>query len=313
MDFNEFKNRFEFIKVEEYPHLVQNLPIVSVCIQTYNHEKYISRCIESVLEQEVMFEWEIIISEDESDDKTREICQKYAERYPEKIRLHLNSRKNNILVAGKATGNFTTLYNLFSAKGKYIAFCEGDDFWSDPLKLQKQFEFMESNPLYSVCYHNYQTVNSLGEVNFSNKASPLNKDLKASELMLSFIHPATLTVFFKSTVTEKIPVEITNVLAFDVFLFSLLGQMGPGKYLDSIQPACYRIHNGGLWTKMEIEPKLVSKINTLNQLSLYYSSIGKDGPARLFRERGKKIKLYLLFLSLKKFKPKLLLWSIKNL
>ena len=111
---------------------------VSVAITTYNHEKYIAQCIESALMQKSDFKYEIIIGEDCSTDNTRKICREYKKRYPEIIRLiehkeNVGLRKNN--------------YSVWSsAKGKYIAYLEGDDFWTNENKLQIQVDFLEQNP-----------------------------------------------------------------------------------------------------------------------------------------------------------------------
>ncbi len=96
--------------------------------------------------QKTNFQFEILLGEDASTDGTREICIEYAKKYPNKIKLFLHSRENNIKINGQQTGRFNFLYNLSSACGKYIALCEGDDYWTDPLKLQKQVDFLEANP-----------------------------------------------------------------------------------------------------------------------------------------------------------------------
>jgi glycosyltransferase involved in cell wall biosynthesis len=302
MNFIEFKSKFERFPVQEYPNKVLTNPLVTVCIQTYNHENYIKSCIESILEQKTNFNYEIIISEDESDDKTRDICIQYAIKYPEKIKLFLNSRKNNIKVDGNSTGNFTALYNLYSAKGKYIAFCEGDDYWNDPLKLQLQFDFMEANPLYSICYHNYNIVNTSGQLIKSDKANPLKIDLKVEELQYPFIHPATLTIFFHNTFRE-FPEAMTEVITLDVFLYTLLGLKGPGKYLQYIAPSSYRVHDKGLWSNRRLEDKLIAKINTYNKINKYYLTEGKKENTVNFRKRIFKLQYYLLYLSIKKIQP----------
>lgn len=312
MTFAEFKTKFQKEEVKHYPHHAPQFPAVSVLVQTYQHENFIKNCLDSILNQVTDFPIEILLADDDSTDGTRELCLKYAQKYPQLIRLFLHSRKNNIKVQEIPSANFTVLYNIFSAKGKYLAICEGDDSWNDPLKLQKQYNFMESNPMYSICYHDYHIINSVGEILDSDKASPLRSDLSAADLVLSFIHPATLTVFFKSRVKKIIPNEIINVLALDVFLYSLLGQIGPGKYLNNIKPALYRVHNGGIWTEMKIAPKLKSKINTFEQLSGYYSNIGKEKTANLFRKRIKKVKRYLNFLSVKRFSTEALNMVIKK-
>ncbi len=312
MTFAQFRNKFQREEIKLYPINTKLSPSVSVIIQTYQHKNYIQDCLESILRQKTNFPIEILLADDDSTDGTRELCLKYAQQYPQLISLFLHSRKNNIRVEGIPSANFITLYNIFSANGKYIAVCEGDDCWSDPLKLQKQYDFMENNPTYSVCYHDYQIINSVGQNFNSNKASPLREDLNDKDLILSFTHPATLTVFFQSRVKEIIPDEITSVLALDVFLYSLLGQIGPGKYLNSIKPALYRVHNGGIWTEMRMDIKLLSKINTFKQLSEYYSNIEREKTAHLFRKRINKLKRYLAFLSIKNFQPKLLFRIMKS-
>lgn len=120
-------------------------PLVSICCITYNHENYIRDAIEGFLSQETSFPVEILLGEDESNDGTREICKEYADKYPKKIRLFLHSRENNIKINGNPTGRFNLLYNLSKAHGKYIALCEGDDFWTDPYKLQKQVGLVKKN------------------------------------------------------------------------------------------------------------------------------------------------------------------------
>lgn len=312
MNFKEFREKFEKVPVQIINDLRQEKPLVTICIQTYNQVKFIENCIKGALIQTTDFPIEILLADDDSKDGTREICMQYAKQFPHKIRLFLHSRKNNIKIGDFPSANFIALYNFFNAKGKYIAICEGDDFWTDPLKLQKQYDFMESNSKYSVCYHDYQIVNSSNYYINSQKVSPLREDLNAEELTLAFRHPATLTIFFRNLLSKNLPEEITQVLAIDVFLNSLLGQKGPGKYLNHILPSSYRIHEGGLWSEMKIEPKLISKINTFNQLSNYYSRIGNEKVAKQFKQRNKKIKRYLIFLSAKRLQPKFLFWLLKN-
>lgn len=123
-------------------------PLVSIVTITYNHEPWISKAIESVLMQKVSFPIEYIIAEDCSTDGTRKICEQYAQKYPDIIKL-LPSDKNYGAVKNEHRA-------FVAAKGKYIATCEGDDYWTDPLKLQKQVDFLEAHPEYSVTFHRYQ-------------------------------------------------------------------------------------------------------------------------------------------------------------
>jgi glycosyltransferase involved in cell wall biosynthesis len=127
-------------------------------VLTYNHIDYIRDCIEGILIQNVDFPIEIIIGEDESSDGTRNICIEYAKKYSGKIRLFLHSRKNVIKINKKPTGRFNFLYSLSKARGKYIAYCEGDDYWTHPLKLQKQVDFLQKNPDFVMSSHEVEIV-----------------------------------------------------------------------------------------------------------------------------------------------------------
>lgn len=128
-----------------------NMPLLSVCLITYNHENYIRQAIEGVLMQKVDFEWELIIAEDCSTDSTRAILLEYKEKYPDFIKLIL--QKKNV-GPGK---NFLDL--IETPKSKYIAYFEGDDYWTDPLKLQKQVDILEANKNIGLVYTNVRHFN----------------------------------------------------------------------------------------------------------------------------------------------------------
>lgn len=123
-------------------------PLISIACITYNHEKYIRRCIEGFLNQKTSFEIEIIIHDDASTDNTANIVKEYADKYPNLI-LTILQTENKFSEGIKIWPTFV----YPRARGKYIAFCEGDDYWTDPLKLQKQSDFLEANPEYSLCSH----------------------------------------------------------------------------------------------------------------------------------------------------------------
>lgn len=143
-------------------------PLVSVTVATYQHVNYIKQCLEGILMQKTNFPYEIIVGEDGSVDGTQDICKEYAEKYPDKIRLYIRDRKLSQFVAenGEVT-RFNGIWNRMSARGKYIAWCEGDDYWIDPLKLQKQVDFMEGHPDYGLVYGGakvfYQSRNEYGK------------------------------------------------------------------------------------------------------------------------------------------------------
>ncbi|MBQ0142665.1 MAG: glycosyltransferase family 2 protein [Prevotellaceae bacterium] len=121
--------------------------LVSIVCITYNHEPYLRKALDGFLMQETNFPYEIILAEDCSTDGTRQICEEYKAKYPDRITYI--SRDYNV----GGVGNERRA--IAAARGKYLAFCEGDDYWIDPLKLQKQVDFMESHPDYSVCFTRY--------------------------------------------------------------------------------------------------------------------------------------------------------------
>jgi glycosyltransferase involved in cell wall biosynthesis len=153
MNFEEFKKKYEKVPVDLYLNQVTEHSLVSVCVQTYQQSAYIKDCLEGILMQKTNFPFEILLGEDQSTDGTREICMEYAQKYPDKIRLFLHHRENNIKINGRQTGLFNFLYNFFNSRGKYIAICEGDDYWTDPLKLQNQVNEMETNLDINICSH----------------------------------------------------------------------------------------------------------------------------------------------------------------
>ncbi|MBR6759261.1 MAG: glycosyltransferase [Alistipes sp.] len=119
-------------------------PLVSVCMTAYNHAPYIARAIEGVLKQRTTFGVELIIGEDCSHDNTLAICREYAKRYPERIRIMTAERNVGMRENYRRTA--------LAAQGRYVAYCDGDDFWIDEEKLQRQVEALENNPSVGMCY-----------------------------------------------------------------------------------------------------------------------------------------------------------------
>ena len=116
-------------------------PMVSICCLAYNQKKYIKKTIDSFLSQKTSFDFEIIIHDDASSDGTQDIIRKYVEKYPDKI-IPIFQKQNQY---SKGVENSIT-FCYPQARGKYIALCEGDDYWCDDYKLEKQVTIFESNP-----------------------------------------------------------------------------------------------------------------------------------------------------------------------
>ncbi len=143
--------------------------LVSVCCITYNQENYIRQCLDGFIMQKTNFLFEVLIHDDASTDKTQEIIREYEIKYPDIIKPIY--QKENQHSQGK---RISSVYNFPRAKGKYIAMCEGDDYWIDPLKLQKQVDFLEKNPEYGLVYTSAKVFDQ-------KKARFLNKKIGFSQ------------------------------------------------------------------------------------------------------------------------------------
>lgn len=141
--------------------LVTN-PLVSVGVFTYNQEMYIKQCLDSILSQKTDFDFEIIIGEDCGSDSTRDICCEYQRKYPDKIKLLLHDENHGMMT------NFSEVCKLM--RGKYMADMDGDDYWVDDYKLQKQVDFMEANSEFGVCFTAGYVLTPDGKLNYHPKA-----------------------------------------------------------------------------------------------------------------------------------------------
>lgn len=135
-------------------------PLVSICCTTFNHKDYIGQCLEGFLDQETDFDYEILIHDDASTDGTIEIINEFEKRFPNKIKPLI--QEDNQYSKGIKSINPT--FNYPRARGKYIALCEGDDRWIDSKKLQRQVDFLEANPDYSLTFTGCRIEKASGEV-----------------------------------------------------------------------------------------------------------------------------------------------------
>ena len=136
--------------------IMQDAPLVSVCCLTYNHEDTIAQAIEGIVKQETNFAFELIVHDDASTDKTADIIRSYKEQYPDII-VPILQEENQFYKC-----NLAKEFVNPKARGKYIAICEGDDYWTDSLKLQKQIDYMEANPGCTMTFHAIHQLNSDG-------------------------------------------------------------------------------------------------------------------------------------------------------
>ena len=204
-------------------------PLVSVCLLTYNHERWISTAIESVLEQDTDFPCEFIIAEDCSTDKTKDIVRSYAKRFPIKL---LQQEKN--LGAMK---NLQQLLN--SPVGKYVAYLEGDDSWIDPLKLQKQARVLEENADIALCYANsktFDTENPESVIFFKEGLKP-PKVRDCYHAVIACPAPSC-TLFFRNLI-KPYPDWSLKARAGDHLIIAIACKHGSAYYMDE----CFGLYN----------------------------------------------------------------------
>ncbi len=229
-------------------------PVVSVCIITYQHRRFIQRCVEAVLAQRTDFPIEILIGEDESTDGTREYCREMAAVHPDLIRLFLRSRRDVVYIDGRPRGGYNFRATLKEARGEFIAYVEGDDFWTDPEKLVRQVGYLRANPDCVGCFHESSLVDEeerVLEANFfrSHCASKQEKfDERGCLTELQSKYPSCSLCFRREALGELPPwyLRRPSDFSFDLVLTHQGGKLG---YLNR-NMAAYRRHAGGVWGGM---------------------------------------------------------------
>jgi len=216
-----------------------NQPSVSVCLITYNHRNFIREAIEGVLMQQVNFPLELIIADDFSTDGTREIIYAYKDLYPELITII--PRVKNL----GAAKNWIELMN--SPRFKYVAYFEGDDYWTDRFKLQKQVDFLETHPEYVGCFHNTEErydddddKPSFLYCNFSSAQKVTYSDLSYSNLM------PTCSIVYKNGLYDHLPAWFETLPIGDWPMHLLHAQFGDFWYMPKIM-AVHRLHKNSVW------------------------------------------------------------------
>lgn len=253
---------------------MNDLPLVSISCITYNHASYIKECIDGFLMQKTNFNFEILIHDDHSTDGTEEIIKEYAKQYPDIIKPLFE--KENQYSLGKPTGS--VVWNLPRAKGKYIAMCEGDDYWIDPYKLQKQVDFLESHPDYSLCFHAACIKNEAGTSFHYPEVE--NREYNSIELFDNWIVPTASIVVRSSCL--NVPVD-SRFISGDIIM--ILNAANKGKIWGfRNKMSVYRVQNNGL---------TISRLN--NPISHYkkefnhYKAIGETFPKLTHKCINKKL------------------------
>jgi len=242
-------------------------PLVSICCLAYNHAPYIRQCLDGFVMQKTNFPFEVLIHDDASTDRTADIIRGYEAKYPDIIKPIYQSENQH----KKGTGILQNIVFPIT-KGKYIALCEGDDYWTDSCKLQKQVDFMEANPEYSMCFHFADVVYENGKkTDYILYEDLEEREYTANEIVENWIVP-TASVLFQTKFSKNIKWD-QRFTAGDIVLFLSMAQCGKIFCLGDKMSIYRRLDSGvTLSRKREID-SMVKRINHLEAIKEHFPNI----------------------------------------
>lgn len=255
-------------------------PRVSISLITYNHAPYIKQSIESVLMQEADFDYELIIGEDDSKDGTREVVLAYQEKYPDKIKVLLNKREDVIYIDGKPTGRWNLINNLQHCQGEYIAMLEGDDYWTDPKKLQKQVDHLDNNLDHSMCFHKVIYISEENEFPPTvNEPYQTRSSYSLEDLIQKNFIPSLSVLYRNNDFFAALPQWFYTVPVGDYFLHLIIAEQGRIGYIN-VQMGVRRVHESGFWSSMNIVERNETALRISDRIFSHYKGSQYEDVAR---------------------------------
>ena len=225
-----------------------NTPLLSVNVTTYNHSQFIRQCLDGIMMQKTTFPFEVLIHDDASTDGTADIIREYETLYPDIIKPIYQTE--NRFSRGLSISNL----QYSRVKGKYVALCEGDDYWIDPLKLQKQVDFLENNPDYTICGGRYWVMEDGKPDEMTERIwmiKGMKKYPKGRTITLNGFFDNYLLWYLTTCFRSDI---IQNLRKFfiekDDIIFAVSLEMGKG-FIFPDYFGVYRLHQGGIWAGID--------------------------------------------------------------
>jgi glycosyltransferase involved in cell wall biosynthesis len=270
-------------RITEHQWPEGTLPLVTITCITYQHVNFIREAIEGFLMQETTFPVEIVIHDDASTDGTADIVREYETKYPRLFKVIYQTENQY------SKGNKCWQFIRPLQRGKYIAVCEGDDYWTDPRKLEIQVGYLEEHPECVISSHNSFVADSHGKFMFdSDIPNRFKRDYTAKELLHGRSWISTRTWVYRNILPNEVIPEQLHVLNGDTFLVSRLGKFGGCKYHPEIKPACYRYHKGGIWSLKRPLEKDYDTINSLFWIYRYWNRVQEPEVAASWLEKWRK-------------------------
>lgn len=242
----------------------EHKPQITIICLVYNQELYLQKCLNGFIMQKTNFAFEAIVHDDVSTDKSADIIREYATKYPDIIKP-IYETENQYSKYG-----FGNIFNIILANSskdsKYVAFCEGDDYWTDPLKLQKQFDFMEANPEYSMCFHNAMIHYQGGKYKDKAFAELEDRDYQPIELYEKWLVP-TASIFARKDIyiQQQLKLNDPNFLYGDNPLIISLAYAGKVHCINEIM-SVYRINIGSITLTIN---------KNIDKVILHHKNMGK--------------------------------------
>ena len=271
--------------------------LISINCITYNHEKYIADAIESFLMQKTFFKYEILIHDDASTDKTPEIIKSYEKKYPDIIKPIYQTENQH------SKGINVTFFNLKRALGKYIAMCEGDDYWTNPSKLQKQVEILETNTNIVATFHKVEEVTPDKKKKGTYVEVPYSRDNNEYDLrdIIRFdggkIHVSSLVYRKESFTNANVPKFFHDCKVGDLPMMLIFATKGNFLYIDDIMSCTRRgVTNGATQRLFKNAKSFIitnnSIIDTYNEFNKFTQNVYSKDIEEVLKHRE--------FLNLKK-------------
>lgn len=220
--------------------------IVSICCITYNQVSFIRQALDGFVNQKVNFKYEVLIHDDASDDGTAEIIKEYEKQYPQLIKPILQSENQY----SQGITNISGTFNFPRARGRYIAMCEGDDYWTDEHKLQHQVDYMEAHPDCSLCFHS-AVIDVLTPALTEHRMRPYRKNrvVTPEEIIGKKSGYPTASLMFRSQMVKPLPEFYVQAPIADIPLQLMAAASGYGYYMDRAM-CVYRLGGAVSWTTM---------------------------------------------------------------